>query len=96
MAPEEILLSLQDHLVGSYRFSCPECLVIVEKPADRKVMALLLSVGVGLSDDPDADGPGELEGPTHPPGPPFTVEDILEFRALLQDDERLYRVLPRP
>ena len=38
MSPEAILLSIRDRSgEGSYRFSCPQCLDTVEKPADRKV-----------------------------------------------------------
>ena len=42
--------------LGTYRFVCPACLNPVEKRADRKVVDLLRSVGVQLSDD----GQGEL------------------------------------
>src|SRR2546425_10009246 len=52
MSPEAILLSIRERSgEGSYRFSCPHCLDTVEKPADRKVAALLLSAGVELAED---------------------------------------------
>jgi len=104
MSPEAILLSIREHAgEGIYRFSCPECLNTIEKPADRKVVALLLSAGVELADpearDADcADTPGcgdpvgALE--SRPPGPPFTVDDLITFHFLLRDDELLNRAFP--
>ena len=51
MTPESILLSIRERSgEGSYRFSCPTCLHTIEKPADRKVAALLLSAGVEVAD----------------------------------------------
>lgn len=49
MSPDQILLHpLRDgHSV--YQFTCPACLDPVEKPADRKVAALLVSAGVDLA-----------------------------------------------
>lgn len=100
MAPEAIrLLLTAPGSAGTYLFSCPACRDTVEKPADRRIVALLLSAGVGLADDAATHDSGP--GPGHHPvaarsGPPFTVDDVLAFRALLQDDERLYRSLPRP
>ena len=56
MTPEAILLSIRDQSgEGSYRFSCPRCRDTVEKPADRKVAALLLSAGVELDESPPED-----------------------------------------
>lgn len=50
MGPESILLSvLQGGREGSYRFTCPACLHEVEKRADRKIVALLVSAGVDIS-----------------------------------------------
>lgn len=99
ITPEAILLSLRHPAgLGSYRFACPGCYDTVEKPADRKVMALLLSAGVELDDTPPGapaeEDPGfDLE--QHAGGPPFTVDDLIAFRSLLQDDDALFRVLPR-
>ena len=81
ITPEAILLSLRHPTgLGSYRFSCPGCFDTVEKPADRKVMALLLSAGVELEDAP-AQAEMPLEAPEaieqHFGGPPFTVDDLI-------------------
>jgi predicted RNA-binding Zn-ribbon protein involved in translation (DUF1610 family) len=98
MSPEAILLSVRDAAgEGCYRFSCPECQDTIEKPADRKIIALLLSAGVEL-DDPeeshaarssDEDVPME----SRPGGPPLTVDDLIRFHFLLQDDEALHKLL---
>lgn len=96
MSPEAILLSIRERSgEGSYRFSCPTCLHTVEKPADRKVAALLLSAGVEVD---DVDHPEQVEEPappleTHAGGPPFSVDDLITFHFLLQDEGRLAGVL---
>ena len=99
ITPEAILLSLRHPAgLGSYRFACPGCYDTVEKPADRKVMALLLSAGVELEDAPSGAGVGaepSIELEQHAGGPPLTVDDLIAFRSLLQDDDALFRVLPR-
>src|SRR5436190_14924901 len=49
MGPEAILLSVrQNGREGSYRFTCPNCADDVEKRADRKIVALLVSAGVDI------------------------------------------------
>lgn len=104
MSPEAILLSIRERSgEGSYRFSCPHCFDTVEKPADRKVAALLLSAGVELAEDIAEGRQGALfdGGPLleqihqeeRPSGPPFTVDDLISFHFLLQDDEQFYRAL---
>jgi hypothetical protein len=104
MSPEAILLSIRDRSgEGSYRFSCPQCLDTVEKPADRKVAALLLSAGVELAEEAaetrqtelfDGERPSPESYPEiRPGGPPFTVDDLITFHFLLQDDGRFFRAL---
>jgi hypothetical protein len=102
MSPEAILLSIRDQRgEGSYRFACPECMNTIEKPADRKVVALLLSAGVELADagtdDLDTEPQWESFEPleVHQGGPQFTVDDLITFHFLLKDDEELSRLLPR-
>lgn len=97
MSPEAILLSIRDRAgEGSYRFSCPECLNTIEKPADRKVVALLISAGVELADQDAESGAVETVDPpeSRPVGPPFTVDDLITFHFLLRDDEILHRAFP--
>ena len=97
MTPEAILLSIRDRAgEGSYRFACPTCQNTVEKPADRKVVALLLSAGVELV-EPEQAILGEDQEETleqHRPGPPFTTDDLITFHFLLKDDRQVYRSLP--
>ena len=93
MGPEAILLSVRDDgREGSYRFTCPSCADDVEKRADRKIVALLVSAGVDIanaSNDPlqaamlfDDEGGGR----SVPSGPAFSIDDVIEFHFLLQDD----------
>ena len=95
MSPESILLSIRERSgEGFYRFSCPTCLHTVEKPADRKVSALLLSAGVEVEDfERQQTMLEEEEEPleARPDGPPFTSDDLIAFHFLLQDDELLFR-----
>ena len=99
MTPESILLSIRDTAgEGSYRFSCPTCMNTIEKPADRKVVALLLSAGVELE---DVGGVVTAESAEHNviephrAGPPLTVDDLINFHFLLQDDHQIFRALER-
>ncbi|HEV8089853.1 MAG TPA: hypothetical protein VGQ50_14420 [Actinomycetota bacterium] len=95
MGPESILLSVRSNgREGSYRFTCPECEDAVEKRADRKIVALLVSAGVDI----DRDGEtaqmhpelfdvetAEPKGPG-PDAPTFTPDDVIEFHYMLEDD----------
>ena len=96
MGPEAILLSVRENgREGSYRFSCPSCEDDVEKRADRKIVALLVSAGVDIRQgagrlDPNllfdqGDPPAEpLE--QAPDGPPLSADDLIEFHFMLDDD----------
>jgi len=97
MGPESILLSVRSNgREGSYRFTCPECDDAVEKRADRKIVALLVSAGVDVAsrdeleertpsmfdqEDEEPDPRGPL-----PSGPAFTADDLIDFHYLLADD----------
>jgi hypothetical protein len=93
MGPAAIMLSVrQNGREGSYRFTCPNCSDDVEKRADRKIVALLVSAGVDI----DQGGPGEqllfdddeldLPRSSAPQSPPFSIDDVIEFHYLLEDD----------
>jgi hypothetical protein len=106
MGPESILLSVQEGgREGTYRFTCPMCADDVEKRADRKIVALLVSAGVGVAGgDADVDDEYESEtlfeeedeldprGPL-PEGPGFTADDVIDFHFLLQDDRYIEEFL---
>ena len=97
MGPEAILLSVRENgREGSYRFTCPNCADDVEKRADRKIVALLVSAGVdierGDAGAPDAESLFDqaAEGPVNPElapgGPALSADDLIEFHYLLEDD----------
>ena len=100
MGPEAISLSVRaSGREGSYRFTCPRCDDPVEKRADRKIVALLVSAGVdvagrsggGTAELFDPDPELALEDPRGPlpPGPAFTIDDVIDFHFLLQDDRTI-------
>jgi hypothetical protein len=94
MGPESILLSVRSNgREGSYRFTCPECDDAVEKRADRKIVALLVSAGVDIDrgDDlssrhPELFDDERMPAERAPDGPAFTPDDVIEFHYLLEDD----------
>jgi hypothetical protein len=102
MGPDAILLSVrQNGREGSYRFTCPSCEDDVEKRADRKIVALLVSAGVDIEqgegapvhpelfDDEDPEEPRSLM----PQGPAFSIDDVIEFHYLLEDDRYIEEFL---
>ncbi|HEX9312978.1 MAG TPA: hypothetical protein VGA30_09195 [Actinomycetota bacterium] len=103
MGVDAVMLSFrQESGEGSYRFLCPGCMSTVEKPADQKIVALLLSVGVDVEGLDAAlagfDGGNAARNEialleTRPDGPPLTVDDLISFHFLLEDDARLARAL---
>jgi len=72
---------------NSYGFSCPDCTEYVEKPADERIVRLLLSGGV----EPLPAGSPE----PHPcPGAPrFSHDDLLDLHALLDSDDWFTQLL---
>jgi hypothetical protein len=107
MGPESILLSVkQDGREGSYRFTCPSCADDVEKRADRKIVALLVSAGVDIDrgsgtraglldpetlfDELPEDPRGQLME-----GPSFTIDDLIEFHFMLEDDSLIQEFLAK-
>jgi predicted RNA-binding Zn-ribbon protein involved in translation (DUF1610 family) len=101
MGPEAISLSVRaSGKEGSYRFTCPRCEDAVEKRADRKIVALLVSAGVDLEHRPPSESlfdqdPVEKRPPLEqaPDGPSFTIDDVIEFHFLLEDDAYLKEFL---
>jgi hypothetical protein len=82
LTADDILLRIgATRSVNSYGFTCPDCTQFIEKPADDRVVRLLLSGGV-------------VPVPVHVPaealelhtGPPITHDDLLEFHELLDGD----------
>ncbi len=107
MGPESILLSVtQSGREGTYRFTCPTCMDAVEKRADRKIVALLVSAGVDVAGRGSGDTTmtqtmfdhdEEFRDPrgTLPDGSPLTVDDLIEFHFLLEDDRYIQEFLAK-
>jgi hypothetical protein len=104
MGPEAISLSVRPSgREGSYRFTCPRCDDAVEKRADRKIVALLVSAGVDLEPRSDTEASETLFDqnagePLEPleraeDGPAFTIDDVIEFHFLLEDEHYLKEFL---
>lgn len=106
MGPEDILLLVaRGGREGTYRFTCPTCMDAVEKRADRKIVALLVSAGVDVAgrggtatEELIADLPeGAPEDPrgTLLSAPAFTIDDLIDFHFRLQDDAYIREFLAR-
>ena len=67
---------------GAYAFQCPACRVAITKPAEPRVVDLLVSTGVKLS---VWELPAELSEPKS--GAPINYDDLLEFHFLLQRED---------
>ena len=73
---------------GTYSFLCPSCRLIVNKPAEQRVVELLVSAGVKLV---SWELPAELSEPKY--GPPITYDDLLAFHFELESDGWLEHVI---
>jgi predicted RNA-binding Zn-ribbon protein involved in translation (DUF1610 family) len=80
LTPDDIELRVCTHAPASYyQFACPLCGDDVQKPADDRVVQLLISGGVTATvwELPE-------EAREARPGPAFTADDILDFHMLLE------------
>jgi len=94
--PDAVMVSVdQETGEGSYKFTCPKCMEPVEKRADRRIVALLKSVGVGVVESlAEVEAPAPVPHPESPPeGPAFTADDIINFHFMLEDEEALQAFL---
>lgn len=66
---------------GSYVFRCPACQMSVVKPAEPRIVDMLVASGVALE---KWELPAELFEPH--PGPAITHDDLIDFHRLLQQD----------
>ena len=64
---------------STYSFLCPSCRLIVNKPAEQRVVELLVSAGVRVV---NWDLPAELSEPKS--GPAITYDDLLAFHFELE------------
>lgn len=72
---------------GSYSFGCPECSTVVIKPADQRLIDLLVASGIPLT---TWSLPSEL-AEAHV-GDPISYDDILAFHDLLATDDWFSKV----
>jgi hypothetical protein len=91
LTPDDIELRVCTHAPASYYvFGCPACTNAVQKPADDRVIQLLISGGVRAI---VWELPDEIME-THA-GEPFTHDDLLDFHLLLEQPnwfESLFKV----
>ncbi|MET0728620.1 MAG: hypothetical protein ABWZ76_10025 [Acidimicrobiales bacterium] len=66
---------------GSYVFRCPSCLMSVAKPAEQRIVDLLIASGVELIEWHLPSELFELHA-----GAPITHDDLIDFHRLLQGD----------
>lgn len=104
LAPEQLLIEVAHgaaELVGkgtSYRFVCPDCTTTVRKPADERIVQLLISGGVPLEmddafDELEASRTTKMPHPEAPAsGPAFTPDDLLDLHLLLERDDWFERL----
>jgi hypothetical protein len=99
MGPESILLQVvRGGREGTYRFTCPTCMDDVEKRADRKIVALLVSAGVDVASRGGTTMTEELfdqesyvdPQPPLPDAPAFTIDDLIDFHFALLDDASIH------
>lgn len=80
LTPKDIELRVCTHAPASYYlFGCPTCATNVQKPADDRVIQLLISGGVRAI---VWELPDEILEPRC--GPSLTHDDLLDFHLLLQ------------
>lgn len=87
LTPADIELRVCTHAPASYYvFDCPMCLALVQKPADDRVIQLLISGGVRalVWELP-------LEVTEAHQGPALTHDDLLDFHLLLERPDWLER-----
>jgi hypothetical protein len=73
---------------GTYSFVCPNCRLMVNKPAEPRVIELLVSAGVKVV---NWDLPAELYEPKL--GPPISYDDLLAFHFELNAEGWLEQVI---
>lgn len=81
LTPDDIELRVCTHAPASYyEFNCPLCSDAIQKPADDRVVQLLISGGVSATVWELPDEVQELHE-----GPQFTFDDLLDFHMLLEE-----------
>ena len=76
---------------GSYSFRCPVCRMAVVKPAEPRIVELL--VASGRAPEPPGGSPRSWPSPAR--ASPINHDDLLDFHDLLADDEQWFLELAR-
>jgi hypothetical protein len=89
LMPGEIELRVDRSGGGAsfYAFTCPSCLDMVRKPADDRVIRLLISGGVRILSLETAPRLQPRSLAKRFDGPPITHDDLLDFHGLLERDD---------
>lgn len=83
----------RDNNSGAYSFPCPSCRVVVVRPAEPRVVEVLVISGVRLVTWSQPDELFEQHC-----GDPIDHDDLLDFHALMETEgwmETLHRMTPR-
>lgn len=89
LTPDDIELRVCTYAPASYyQFTCPLCADAIQKPADDRVVQLLISGGVAAS---VWDLPSEAQDVHR--GPAFTMDDLLDFHLLLEQPDWFAQLL---
>src|SRR5688572_14266127 len=86
----EVRICAQDEQ-GTYVFRCPRCEMSVVKPAEPRIVDMLVASGVSLV---EWDLPAELFEPRG--GAPITHDDLIDFHRLLQSDDWFDAIVTSP
>lgn len=83
LTPDDIELRVCTYAPASfYQFDCPLCHEEIQKPADERVVQLLISGGVSATVWEIPDEVSESRT-----GPAFTLDDLLDFHLLLESPD---------
>ena len=62
LSSDELTLELAPEMAtGRYRFACPFCRVVQDRPANERVVAILLAIGVAYSVGDERVSEGEIK-----------------------------------
>ena len=90
LTADKILLRIGSSTeTNTYAFTCPVCGEFVEKPADERIVRLLLSGGVMPQ---LVHVPAEVLEAKQ--GPPINYDDVLAFHELLEQDDWFDHLVP--
>ena len=91
LTPDEMALHVDSSGAGrsSYEFSCPACGDAIRKPADDRIVRLLMSGGVPVVEEASTPSLADRRFP----GPALTHDDLLDFHTLLESDAWFDRLL---